>query len=187
VELLLLDHGEARTLGTPQAFQVKSVPTTPPGTDLVAVAAFQEEARELMRRVSGASEEIGRARDRLRAMRAALLETPRADPALFTRLDDLNRALDGLALRLSGDRIRGGLSEPSVPSISERVGNAVYGPWDTRQTPTVTARRSLELGREGFAVLAEELRTLLEGDLARLEQDLEAAGAPWTPGRRVSG
>jgi len=187
VELLLLDHGEARTLGTPQAFQVKSVPTTPPGTDLVAVAAFQEEARELMRRVSGASEEIGRARDRLRAMRAALLETPRADPALFTRLDDLNRALDALALRLSGDRIRGGLSEPSVPSISERVGNAVYGPWDTRQTPTVTARRSLELGRAGFAVLAEELRTLLEGDLARLEQDLEAAGAPWTPGRRVSG
>jgi len=51
----------------------------------------------------------------------------------------------------------------------------------------VTARRSLELGRAGFAVLAEELRTLLEGDLARLEQDLEAAGAPWTPGRRVSG
>ncbi len=53
--------------------------------------------------------------------------------------------------------------------------------------PTATARRSLDLGREGFTVLSAELRALLEDDLVRLEEDLEAAGAPWTPGRRVSG
>jgi len=186
VEMMLLDNGEARAVGTSQSFQVKAVPTMPRGTDLVAVAAFQDDARELMRRVSGASEEIGQARDRLRFMRAALMQTPRADPALFTRLDALNRALDGLTLRLNGDRLRGGLSEPSVPSISDRVGNAIYGHWDTRQMPTATARRSLELGREGFTALSGDLRELLDGDLVRLEADLEAAGAPWTPGRRVS-
>ena len=27
------------------------------------------------------------------------------------------------------------------------------------------------------------LRPLIEGDLARLEKAMEAAGAPWTPGR----
>ena len=187
VELMLLEGGEARIVGTPQSFQVKAVPTAPPGTDLVAVAAFQDEARELMRRVSGASGEIGEARERLRFMRAALLRTPGADPSLFSRMDDLTRSLDGLALRLSGDRIRGGLSEPSVPSISERVGDAIYGHWDTRQTPTATARGSLELGRAGFTALSGELRVLLDNDLVQLEEDLEAAGAPWTPGRRASG
>lgn len=185
VEMLLLDDGEVSTMGTRRPFQVKAVPNLPPGTDLVAVATFQDEARELMRRVSGASEEIGQARERLRYMRAALLKAPRADPALFARLDDFNRALDGFSLKLSGDRVRGSLSEPSVPSISERVGNAIYGHWDTRQTPTGTARRSLELGREGFTALSAELRTLLDTDLVRLEEALEAAGAPWTPGRRV--
>jgi hypothetical protein len=28
-----------------------------------------------------------------------------------------------------------------------------------------------------------KLRTLVEGDLVKLEKALEAAGAPWTPGR----
>ncbi|HKJ02352.1 MAG TPA: hypothetical protein VJ997_07855 [Longimicrobiales bacterium] len=187
VELMLVHGGEARTLGAPRSFQVKAVPTVPPGTDLVAVAAFQEEARELMRRVSGASEAMGEARERLRFMRAALLQTPRADPGLFTRLDALNEALDGLALRLTGDRVRGGLNEPSTPSLMDRVGSAVRGHWDTRQTPTATARRGLELGRAGFTALSGELRALLDGDLPRLEADLEAAGAPWTPGRKVGG
>jgi hypothetical protein len=28
-----------------------------------------------------------------------------------------------------------------------------------------------------------KLRTLVDTDLAKLEKDMEAAGAPWTPGR----
>ncbi|HSG06784.1 MAG TPA: hypothetical protein VLA36_00400 [Longimicrobiales bacterium] len=187
VELMLLEGGEARVVGTPRSFGVKAVPTVPPGTDLVAVAAFQNEARELMRQVSGAAGELGEARERLRFMRAALLRTPGADPSLFSRMEDVNRSLDRLALRLSGDRIRRGLSEPSVPSISERVRDAINGHWDTRQTPTATARASLELGRAGFIALSGELRALLDDDLAQLEKDLEAAGAPWTPGRKRSG
>ena len=70
-----------QSLGTPQEFGVKAVPTAPPGTDFTAVAAFQFEASELMQARSGAGEEIGSANERLRYMRRALLETPRADPA----------------------------------------------------------------------------------------------------------
>jgi photosystem II stability/assembly factor-like uncharacterized protein len=186
VELMLLAGGTARQVGVPQSFQVKAVPNTPAGTDLVAVAAFQDEARRLSRRVAGATEELAWSRDRIRHMRAALLETPGADAALFTRLDDLERALDALSVRLSGDPVRGRLSEPSAPSISQRVGNAIYGHWDTRQTPTATARTSLEWGREAFEVFMPDLRARIDNDLAALEAALEAAGAPWTPGRRVS-
>jgi photosystem II stability/assembly factor-like uncharacterized protein len=185
VELFLLSRAGLQSLGTRQQFTVKPVPTAPPGTDFDVVAAFQSETSELMRRVAGAGEELGNARERLRYMRAALVETPNADPALFTRIDELTAALAGLQVQLNGDPARGQLREASVPSIGNRVGRVTGGHWDTRQMPTATQRRNLEIARDDFSVLRGELTAFIETDLTRLESDLEAAGAPWTPGRRI--
>ena len=185
VELFLLSRAGLQSLGTPQEFTVKAVPTAPVGTDFDVVVAFQLEASELMRRVAGAGEELGNARERLRYMRAALVETPKADPALFTRIDELTTALAELQLQLNGDPARGQLREASVPSISNRVGRVIGGHWDTRQLPTATHRRNLDIARDDFAVLRGELTAFIETDLTQLESDLEAAGAPWTPGRRI--
>jgi hypothetical protein len=184
VELFLLSSNGLQSLGAPQTFEVKPVPTAPPGTDFGVVAAFQFEASELMRRVAGAGEELGRARERLRYMRAALVETPSADPELFTRLDELGAGLAALQTRLGGDRARSQLNESSSPSIRGRVGR-VMGHWSTRQMPTATHQRNLEIAREDFAAFRQDLSALVDGDLARLESELEAAGAPWTPGRRI--
>ena len=184
VELALLNRAGVQSLGPPRAFEVKPLPTAPLGTDFGVVVAFQRDAGELARRVAGAGEEIGRAQDQLRHMRAALVETPRADPALFSRLDAIGAGLDNLRARLSGDRVRAGLNETSVPSISNRVGRVVNGHWNTRQMPTATHRRNLEIARNDFDDLRRDLSTLIERDLSLLEADLEAAGAPWTPGRK---
>lgn len=186
VELVLVSESGVQTLGTPQSFEVKPVPNAPPGTDFVAVAAFQQETSELVRRIASAGEEIGRGRNRLRHMRAALLRTPQADPALFGRLDDLNGVLAGLQTRLNGDQVRGQLNETSVPSIRSRVGRVVDGHWGTRQTPTATHRRNLEIARTDFEAFRPDLSAVLDTTLPQLEADLEAAGAPWTPGRRLT-
>jgi len=86
---------------------------------------------------------------------------------------------------VAGDPARGALNEPSAPSILDRLGRVAGGHWDTRQAPTTTQRESLEIARGGFQRVSIALRTLLEETLAELEADMEAAGAPWTPGRRV--
>jgi hypothetical protein len=174
-----------QALAAPQRFTVKPVPTAPADTDFPAVAAFQLEASELMRRVAGAEEELGHTQERLRYMRAALVQTPNADPTLFARLDEVGSTLAGLQMRLSGDRIRRQLNESTAPSISNRVGRVISGHWDTRQTPTETHRRNLEIARSEFSLLRQELTALIETDLVQLEADLESAGAPWTPGRRI--
>jgi len=183
VELMLLADGSMQSLAEPQAFTVKAVPNVPGNPDFVAVAAFQVEAAELVRRAGNASSQLGEIREKLRFMRAALVETPAADPTLFGRLDELSRAVDGLRTRLFGDRIRGQLNEPGEPSIFGRIG-VYYNIISTRQMPTATQRESMELGRAAFEQLSEDLAALVGGDLAQLEADLEAAGAPWTPGRR---
>ncbi len=46
----------------------------------------------------------------------------------------------------------------------------------------------LATGREYADALSERpdaLRTLVDGDLVALEEKLETAGAPWTPGRAI--
>ena len=156
----------------------------PANTDFAAVASFQRETGELRRLVAGAGEEIGQAQEQLRFMRAALMETPGAGPDLFVRMDALGTALQQIRTRLSGDPARQQLNQSTAPSISGRVGRVVQGHWDTRQNPTVTQRRSLDIARAEFGDVRQELSAIIETDLAQLEADLEAAGAPWTPGRR---
>ena len=54
----------------------------------------------------------------------------------------------------------------------------------TRAGPSITHRRELEVASEAYEALAPRLRRLLEEELPEVERRLEAAGAPWRPGRR---
>lgn len=185
VEMVLVDEGGTRTLGERQGFEVKPVPTLAPSTDVVAVASFQHETSELQRHIAGASSELSRIQERIRYMRAALARTPRADPGLHRRIDDLGAAVAELATRLQGDRVRGSLNESSVPSISNRVGSVIGGHWSTRQNPTQTQRQNLEIAQTDFSTLARQLDDLRDGLLYEIERALAEAGAPWQPGQRV--
>ena len=49
--------------------------------------------------------------------------------------------------------------------------------------PTQTHRDSYAIAAEEFAQQLANLRALVQVDLSKLEKDMEAAGAPWTPGR----
>jgi hypothetical protein len=186
VELALLTSGGLDVLAETRDFEVKPLPGFSLGEpDFQAVTAFQAETAELYRRVVGAAEELQRAEERLPYLQRALRDTPQADPGLFAELDAIRASLASLRLRLNGDQIRGKWNEPSVPSIRRRVGQVAGGHWDTRQTPTATQRQSLEVARSEFAGLLGDLSEMLEIELPDFEAKLEAAGAAWTPGRKL--
>jgi hypothetical protein len=179
---MVLTPGGARQIGAPQVFEVKPVPNLPAGLDLTAVATFQAQVADVQRRVAAATAQVRQAREELRYMEAALVATPGADASLAGRLDAARRALADIALRLSGDPVRQRLNEVDEPSIAERVGEAA-GTWSTRQLPTSTQRAALESATADFEEAGRALAGLLTGDLARLQRDLAAAGAPYIPGQ----
>ena len=186
VEMAVVSAGGVTPLGDPQEFQVNAVPGSAlPVSDFDSVTDFQTSTSELLRQAQGAAEEIRRAEERLRYMHHALVEAPQADVALFTSLDQLESSLAELRLRLMGDRVRGRMNEASTPSILSRIGRVAGSHWDTRQTPTGTQVQSLDVARSAFASLSNELGRFLSTDLPGLEAELEAAGAPWTPGRAL--
>ncbi len=72
--------------------------------------------------------------------------------------------------------------EPTPPAILDRVLQVVYGHWTSSSAPTATERRGYEIAAEAFAPALNALRAV-DADLTALESEMEAAGAPWTPGR----
>jgi len=186
VELARMVDGQAEPLGEQQSFQVELLREgTIPPADRAEVFAFQRRTDEMQRRVTIAAEVVERTGERLKLIEKALLDTPGAAPELFERADAFEPRLERISRELLWDPVRGRLDEAVVPTVGERVQRIVFGHWYTTSGPTQTQRRSLDIAERQLAELTAELRQLAEVDLRQLEDDIEAAGAPYTPGRRL--
>jgi photosystem II stability/assembly factor-like uncharacterized protein len=179
-QLYLLDKGALLPQGEPQAFEVK--PVHDGETDYTAVADFQKSTSDLSREMAGVGRKLREVQDRLRHIKAALVQTPKAGSALFATYDALQNQLAKLKETLSGDAIRQQLNEPKDPSMQSRLGQVIYGHWETTQMPTATQRQQLNLAQSAFTSFKTEVNTYLE-QLRTFEAQLRAAGAPYTPGR----
>jgi hypothetical protein len=73
--------------------------------------------------------------------------------------------------------------EPVPSSINDRVEIIMEGERFALTKPTQTHLDDYNIAASEFAGELAKLRALVEVDLAKLEKDMEAAGAPWTPGR----
>ncbi|NNE70643.1 MAG: glycosyl hydrolase [Rhodothermales bacterium] len=177
-QLVVIDREGARPVGDETPFRVKALH---PG-DHSSTIAIHSKARELERQIGIANAELGEWGDRLRHMRAALLLAPGADAELFQLIDGLEAGLTNLRTELTGDRVRGGLNETTSPSIRSRVGRVTGSLRSTTQPPTQTQRRGLEIGAEAFDAFGPKM-DVFRDRLEAAETALEAAGAPWTPGR----
>ncbi len=176
--------GALTPLGEPQSFE-----TTPLGLATLAAAdrqgllAFQAKTARLQRAVLGAIRAVEEAHQRLDFLKAAIEDTPAAGVELGDRARALEIALVDLETELGGDRTVAARNEPTPPSIVGRVQRIVYGQWTSTSPPTQTHVDAYDVASEAFADVLARLTGLLEDDLAALEADAEAAGAPWTPGR----
>jgi len=182
VSLAKKENGELTPLSGPQTFTVESLGlATLEEKDRRALLDFQKKAGELQRAMMGAGAAAEEAAESLRYMKKALLETPRADPKLLERVKDLEERLQESLRTLSGDRTVRRRSEAALPGLIQRVSAQL-----TATCPiTETTKRQYEIAAGAFEKLLEEMRGLIDRDIKKLGDDLEAAGAPWTPGRRL--
>ncbi len=176
-ELFALSGERMLPLAKAQSFNVKPVRAALDGGDYAEITAYQHKVSALIREVVNAGEELKRTQDLLRHMQAAAVRAPQAVPSLFSRLDAFGVELTKLQTRLSGDRVRGGLNESSIPPLEWRAYNAANNS-STTQAATATQKADFAIAERDFLVFAADLEALLSGQLVQLEADLTAAGAP---------
>jgi len=175
--------GVVTNIAGPQEFEVVDLGiNTFKADDPREALAFQQKTARLERAVRGALEAADEAGDRLAHTRKALLDTPDADTALLAESQRLQTELDDILVQLRGDRTRSRRNVDTSPSISQRVFRIVGSQWDTTCAPTKTELDGYTWAAEAFSTELARLKALF-ADLESFEDQLEAAGAPWTPGR----
>jgi len=176
--------GTVTELAGPRSFAVAPLGlATLKAEDKAAVFAFQEKTAHLQRAVLGAVAAAKEARADLAKLAVALVDTPAATADLAALARALDARLADLQVALSGDRVMAEHNEPTPPSIVDRVQGIVSSQWSTTQAPTRTMLDSYAAAGGEFAGVLATLHTLVEVDLKHLQDAVEKAGAPWTPGR----
>ena len=113
----------------------------------------------------------------------AALDTADGDSAWLDRFEAIETRLNDLEVTLRGDRTVSSRNEPVAPSILNRLNRIVGRAWRASSAPTETQRRGYEISVAAFPSVLEGLGSLVAEELEVLEAEMEAAGAPWTPGR----
>lgn len=182
VELVRASAEGVEVLSGPQSFEVTAVPANQivNGSDLDETALFRQRTWDLSRRGAGAGKQIAAAKDRIRHLRAGIINTPGAE-GLLSRLEQANRRLAELDQILNGDPIRQRLSEADRPSILGAVNRVAEFHGQTTGPPTATQRASVERASVTFETLVADLDQLLGTELSQIALDLDAAGGPFTP------
>ena len=151
--------------------------------DRASLVEFQQKVGRLQRAVSGALETANALKPRLALIKRALLDTPNAGDKLLDDAANIDRRTNDILRQLRGDVILRGRNENTAPSIGDRVSAIVGAQRMSTARPTRTQMTQYAVAAQDFEQVLAQLRTLVEVDLARLEKEMEAAGAPWTPGR----
>jgi hypothetical protein len=176
--------GVVTPLGPAQQFQVTVEGQENMSTaDHAALVEFQMKAIRLQRAASGATQAANALRPRLAAIKRAISETPSLPQRLQEDATALERRTNEILRALSGDAAARQRNMNTPPSINDRVGYVVGAQRMSISRPTQTQQNQYNAAAQDFETVLAQLRQLIEVDLVKLEKQLEAAGAPWTPGR----
>jgi hypothetical protein len=176
--------GVVTPIGQPQTFQVVvEGQETMSASDHAALVEFQQKAVRLQRAATGATQAANALKPRLAAIKRAINETPSLPQRLQEDATALDKRTNEILRALSGDAAARQRNINTPPSINDRIGYVVGAQRMSISRPTQTQIAQYNAAAIDFENTLNQLRQLIEVDLARLEKQLEAAGAPWTPGR----
>ncbi len=186
VSMALVTDGQPKPLAGPVPFgAVVLNNATLPAPDRAELVAFQKQAAELARTMLGSERLADEMLKRLAHIRQALAATPAAPAALTERARTLALELDQVLFTFRGQEAKASAEEipPAAVPLNDRLSAMTYSMWRSTSKPTGTARTAYEILQKEFPPVLQAITRIYQTDLPQLEREVEAAGAPWTPGR----
>jgi hypothetical protein len=169
---------------TPFQVEALNLATLPPA-DRQAILAFAKQTGELQRAALGTLEALNDGLSQVVTIKRIIEQTPSLSLSLRRDARDLELKLIDLRERFTGDPTRARWNEPALDGLISRIETIIRGHWTTTSAPTNSHRQNYEIAATEFEAALASLRPLLEHDLPALHETLEAAGAPWAPGRKL--
>jgi hypothetical protein len=175
--------GNLSQVGTSQDLTCTSLNiSTLPAADLEALDEFNKKVAKLARTISAADAHRSRLQENLPYLEQAVLSVPLLEERWLAELSDVTTKLREIDERLNGDRLL--VMDEGQPrmSLKGRTDLIVAGLWSTTSGSTGTFERAYREAGEDFGEVLAALGEV-NASVQKLEDELEAAGAPYTPGR----
>jgi hypothetical protein len=175
-------EGKLVALGEAQTITVSADPgVTLTPAQRAAAAEYQANVAKLQRAFTGALEQANDMKTRTAAIRRAVVDSA-ADIALLDQAVALDRRVLAAQRGLRGDETLRGLESGAPSTLQSRVNSAAAGARGLSGAPTGTQQMNYTIALEGLNAEIGRLKAI-ETELRKFEQQLEAAGVPYTPRR----
>jgi hypothetical protein len=179
-------NGEVKELVAAVAFKTVVLNNvTLPAPDQAELMAFQEKTAKLMRAINAAEQITSDLLKRTQYVKQAINNTPDAPAAMMAKATEIELQLDDIRWAFDGESPKASREEnwPAPPAIGDRIGALVYSHWGSTSRVSETQMQMYDILAEEFPPILEQLKKISEVELKGLEAELDAIGAPWTPGR----
>jgi len=186
VQMTKYVDGKFTDVGEKEQFEVKMLKErVMPAKDQAAKTKFQREVDELDRSISGAGKLIGEMNNKMRHMKEAIKFVELPLPELMDEITAIETRIKEAKVLLNGDPIKSKLDIGAPPTPAGRLGWIVYEQKHSTADPTETHKNSLAIAKEEFAPILALLTEIATVAIPALEEKLENADAPYTPGRAI--
>lgn len=186
VQMTKYVDGAFNEVGEPVTFDVKQLDArVMPAKNPVAKAKFQREVDELNRSISGAGKLISEMNDKLKHMKEAIILVELPMPALMDEISEIETQIKDANTQLYGDNIKSKLDIDAPPTPAVRMGWISYEQKHSTSDVTQTHISSFTIAKEEFGPILDMLMKIATETIPALEEKLEKADAPYTPGRAI--
>ncbi len=146
-----------------------------------ALTAFQSELEQVRRTFYGLQQKHKNLSKKVTKMKAMARNTPGTPLTILNDLQKIEKQLEKIDQRLNGDEIRSKYYFESAPSLSSRLGSAVWNSYSTTSAPTGEQKKNLSIVSNANMKVKGELKAL-EQELDTFYQILLNNGAPYLDG-----
>jgi photosystem II stability/assembly factor-like uncharacterized protein len=173
-------------LGENMEFQAKILNNaTLPAQDRLALVQFQRQVTELTRVLQGAMELANELNGRLLRIKQTLVSVPKGPANLLGQATAIEKELDEIVYAIRG--VEPKASEEEIPPthmpLWSRLSTIIYNQFATTANPGKNQTDGYQIVKEELAPLLLKLKKIAVVDFPKLEKELDANHAPWTPGR----
>lgn len=177
-----LENGKITPLAKPQSFNVEPLGfASLPVPDQKDILAYQQKARKLQRAMFNTTSASREALRQIKFIKKAITSTPNANPTWNLEAIRIEKEINAILQEINGDFMLMMRGEPYAPSLRERLKIQEKVTCEI----TKTNKQNYKIAATNFEKLLPKLKKLIESDLPTLQQKLEKAKAPYTPGRKL--
>ena len=179
-------NGKITRLVEPTAFRAHILRnTTMPAENRKELTDFQLRVADLSRVLQGSSQEVQELQKKAIHIKQTILAIPGGLSKFMPRIRAIEDQLDKILFAIRGHKPKASREEipPTLVPLISRLYSIIYAQYRSTSAPGKSQFDSYNIIVEELAPLLIQLKKIASQDIPELEKELEAAKAPWTPGR----